>query len=127
MRRVADKELAGSLADRKVSSLLEEGRLDDVAFVRWYIAEKNYFKPRGRIRIKSDLAQKGIPADLIERILEENDIPETSLIEQLLDTKYKTLDLDDEEVREKLVVRLQRQGFRYDDIKTAIEDYAQKE
>lgn len=122
-----EPEKRTQLIDAYVERLKEEGRIDDEAFVRWYVAEKNYFKPRGRIRLRYDLGALGIDKHILDRVLEENEIPDTDLITQLLETKYSRIPLDEEDAREKLTQRLQRRGFSYSDIKSSIEDYRKKE
>lgn len=126
-RKSIDIDEQERLIQKTIAQLLDDKRLDDDEFVRWYIAEKNYFKPRGKIRLQHDLAQKGISRELVEKIIHENQTSEVDLIRQLIESKYSMIDFKDQRLIEKLTSRLQRQGFRYGDIKIAIEEMAQKE
>lgn len=126
-REELEAEQRAQLIDTKIAELKNESRIDDEAFVRWYVAEKNYFKPRGRIRLKHDLSALGVDRNLLDTILQESEVTDHELITQLLETKYARVSLDDEESYEKLIQRLQRRGFSYNDIKSAIEDYRKKE
>ncbi len=110
-----------------MNDLVETGRVDDMSFARWYVAEKNYFKPRGRIRLKAELSQKGISTDIIDKALAESEFTDKDLLHKLL-SKYLMFesDLTDKE-KLKLIQKLQRKGFSFSDSKSAIEEFLKKE
>lgn len=126
-KQIADPDGQQRIIQKKVAELVEADIVNDETFTRWYISEKNYFKPRGKIRLKHELAQKGVDSSIVDTILAESKVTDQDLLKQLLTTKFYSTDFSDKTTYDKALQRLQRLGFRYSDIKTAIEEYVEKE
>ncbi len=85
--------------------------------------KNNQNKHQLMIKLKRYYMQKGFHLEVVNQVVKENvyalDIDETSLLQKDLDKllrKTKVLD------KQKLIEKLYRKGYRYDDIKTAIEE-----
>lgn len=57
---------------RVIEKLREYGHADDRKFVQWWIDQRNSFRPKGGIALKSELLRKGISRSLIEEILDSS-------------------------------------------------------
>lgn len=102
---------SGNMIDRVVARLIELKYLDDEQYVKDYINERIEFKPRGLFLIKRELKLKGIPKELIEKIVTEVVIDEVKMATELLKKKrdrwQRSLGLS----REKRVFERQKQRF----------------
>lgn len=104
-----------------IQTLLENNILNDDRYAQWYLSEKQYFKPRGKTRIKYELLAKGVDTKVIDVVLEANSVSDAELIDQLMQTRFAKVDLNDRDTQAKVVRRLQQKGFRYTDIQKALE------
>lgn len=108
---------------RIVSRLKKEGYLNDQEFARWWVDQRRQFRPRSRYFLKSELARKGIRAEIAEKVLE--DIDEQSLVEEIiLKKKAQLAGLEPAKAREKLIGYLSRRGFTWEKIKAGLEKVA---
>jgi regulatory protein len=103
--------------ERVIERLYERAYLDDEKFARAFVnsrASRNISLKK----LKVDLMKKGIRSDLIEKTLSgDNDFDELVALKKLVAKKKGQY--DDER---KLIAYLMRQGFRYDDVKSALTD-----
>ena len=105
--------------DIVVSECFEYNYLNDQRFVESFIrASQN--KSYGIARIKRDLKQKGIPAEMIQNTFADNHYNYTSTAVSLLEKKYSK-GLANQSMKQKAMVFLQNKGHSFDDIFKAIE------
>jgi regulatory protein len=96
-----------------VSRLQEHGYLDDEAFARFWIDNRNRFRPRGAQALRHELRQKGVERDTIDTTLEEQD--EDGAAWAAAEGKIdRWADLEKIDFEQKLMAFLARRGFRYD-------------
>ncbi len=100
--------------------------IDDRAFVKWWIEQRQTFKPRGSRLLTQELQVKGVDRKLIEQELAE--VPqETGAIKELAVKKLKTLKRFPKIIqRKKLTDYLLRKGFNYSQIKSAVDELEEK-
>lgn len=112
-----------SSARAAVAKLKELGLVNDENFARRYYKEltqgSKHLSPMGA---KYKLIEKGISRDIIDSIMEENPVDEQEQIRILIEKKYSNFNTD-EKYRRRAVSALQRKGFRWDDIKTVMEEF----
>lgn len=108
-----------------IPELEKEGHLDDQKFTAWWIDQRLTFKNKSIKEIQTELYKKGIEKDLIEIEIGKLDTEKIekekvkSLAEKkIVEIKRKTK--EETEIREKLIQYLQRKGFRWDVIKSAL-------
>jgi regulatory protein len=70
-RAGADKALRTATLDH----LARLGFVDDAAFARWWMEQRDQYAPRGRRMIEAELRQRGVPREVIEA-LREGEEPE---------------------------------------------------
>lgn len=107
--------VAQAVADRVYDRLVEKGYIDDEKFARWWVENRNLRKGTSRRKLQAELQAKGVAASIIASILEDsgrNDEDELAKIIAKKRNKYPD--------EQKLMQYLARQGFSYDDIKSAL-------
>ena len=107
-------------ADYALAYLTARGLLDDRRFaenaVRSYV-RRGY----GALRIRQELLRRGVAREIADAALEEC-TPEADTLAALLDKKLHG-DVSDPKAVQRAVAFLQRRGFSWSDIRTALEDY----
>ena len=105
------------IADRVFDRLVEKGYLDDEKFTRFWIENRNQTKGSSLRKLTNELRVKGVESSIIDQVLAEssrNDSDEIAKIIAKKRSKYPD--------EQKLIAYLARQGFSYDEIKTALAD-----
>ena len=111
-------EVAGASpenAERVFNRLVERGHIDDEKFARWWVENRNLRKGSSRRKLASELAAKGVPAAVAEAALAQTERSDQDELAKIVAKKRARY--PDEQ---KLMQYLARQGFSYDDIKTAL-------
>lgn len=103
------------ICDRVYERLVEKGYINDENFARWWVDNRNLRKGTSRRKLQAELQQKGINSGIISSILEVS--PRTDADELSKIVAKKRAKYPDET---KLMQYLARQGFSYDDIKSAL-------
>ncbi|MBW7572629.1 regulatory protein RecX [Caproiciproducens faecalis] len=116
--RVTTREAAEAAAHH----MAELGLVNDEEYARSLAGELFRRKAYSASRVRRELLQKGIDEELVEQILEENTPDPVEKIKELLDKKYARL-LDDEKGRRRSIAALQRLGYGWDDIRTALNQF----
>ncbi|MCC6458205.1 MAG: RecX family transcriptional regulator [Caldilineaceae bacterium] len=107
------KEYDESIVEIVVNRLHKQGYLDDEAFARFWVENRNRFRPRGSQALRYELRQKGVERETIDSTLEEQDDDGAAwaAVEGKLD---RWAALEKMEFEQKLMAFLARRGFRYD-------------
>ena len=114
---------AAELAAKKAVGL---GLLDDESFAEMYARELLERKKYGISRIKNELRLKGISHQIIESTISSLDIDAKESIISLVERKYARK-LGDEKGRRNVVAALQRLGYSYSDIMSALNEISECE
>ncbi|VAW31557.1 hypothetical protein MNBD_CHLOROFLEXI01-5295, partial [hydrothermal vent metagenome] len=86
--------------------------LNDTAFARYWVEQRETFKPRSRMALQQELHQKGIARDVIEEaIAEVDELAAASKAAQAKARRWHSLPW--QEFRKKLSGFLGRRGFSY--------------
>jgi regulatory protein len=112
------------LLDRVVDRLRQHGLVDDAAFARYWIDNRERFSPRGARAIKAELRQKGLTAEVIsEEVDEAESVDEEAGARGVaLKQARRFATLDHRTFRQKLWAVLARRGFDFDAINPAIDE-----
>jgi regulatory protein len=117
---LVEKEFDLGVIDAAEERLTKLGYLDDSAFARYWIQSRTQFKPLGVAALRFELRQKGVPDAVIQTALEEVD-DESGAYRAAMTLFKRMRGTDRRTARQKLSTALARRGFRYDDIRPAIE------
>ena len=112
---------AAELAAEKAVGL---GLLDDEGFAEMYAKELLERKKFGISRIKNELRLKGISSQIIESTISSLDIDAKESIISLIERKYARK-LTDEKGRRSVIAALQRLGYSYSDIMSALREVSE--
>jgi regulatory protein len=114
------KEYPDDVIERVVQRLAEVELLNDAAFARYRVEQRETFKPRSKMALQMELRKKGIERALIETAVAEVD--ELAAATQAAQAKARRYhSLPQQEFRKKLGGFLQRRGFGYDIVREVTE------
>lgn len=121
------KRLAADEIENVIAYLEEKDLLSDEKFSQWYVDYKLSSGVNGLNKIKIGLLQKKVSKDIIAGILEKisatDDFKSNQLekIEEFAQKILKTVKAKNKyELKSKLVQKLMARGFRYEEIKKAV-------
>ena len=89
--------------------------IDDERFARFWVENRNQRKGISIRKLKAELSQKGVSANIQEGIFAENLRSDDNEIKKIIEKKSRKY-LDEQ----KLISYLVRQGFSFDEIKKAL-------
>ena len=111
------KGVSKELTERVFDRIIEKGYVNDEAFARYWIENRQLRKGISKRKLQAELASKGVNRSIVESLLTQTERSDEDEILKIIEKKASRY--DDEQ---KLIAYLARQGFSYDDIKQAIED-----
>lgn len=122
---IADEQVLDSL----INKFIEKDLVNDERFARWYIENRlRSRKLHGTNKIIAELFKKGIPTSMSKQLI--NELSDKSVLEQnrqkLQDTiekerkKLKDKIEDEFQIRQKIIQKLIRKGYKYDEIEKII-------
>ena len=111
------KDASPTLTETILSKLSNIGLIDDEQFARAFVNDRRLLRPASRRKIIMELRKKHLADDTIQRVV-GNDINDEhiALLSIVERKRHQTRYQDDL----KLMQYLARQGFNYDDIKSAL-------
>lgn len=110
------KGVSTVITERVFERLVEKGYVNDEIFTKHWIENRHLTKGASKRKLVNELRTKGIEQPIIERFLHESDRNDESELEKIILKKQGKY--SDEQ---KLMQYLARQGFSFDDIKTALD------
>jgi regulatory protein len=121
-RRLRRQQVSDETITQVLDRLRSVGLVDDGAFARYWLEQRQTFRPRGARLLRAELRQHGISADLATAASDE-------LVDSAEDDAYRaaqkrarTLPADDEQLfKSRLSQFLARRGFNWDTISTVAE------
>ena len=111
-RHLRKKEYSDEVIERVVERLEAVELLSDAAFARYWVEQRESFKPRSKMVLQQELRQKGIDRELIDEAVENVD--EVAGATQAAKSKARRwTTLPEADFKKKLNGFLQRRGYRY--------------
>jgi regulatory protein len=111
-RRLGRKQYPEPAIEKAVQRLLRAKLLDDEAFARYWIDNREQFRPRGAFALRQELRRKGVSYRIIDDLLEEVDEAE-SAYRAATKRLARWQRMDPSERERKFFGYLQRRGFSY--------------
>ena len=105
------------VADRVFARLIERGHVNDEAFTKYWVENRQATKGISSRKLVAELRSKGVDSGVIEQVMQNSPREEKSEIQKVLAKKRHRY--DDEQ---KLIAYLMRQGFSYDIIRDALSE-----
>lgn len=107
------KKTDTNIVEAVVERLLRSGLLDDQEFARFWVENRQTFRPRGSRALRVEMRQKGLAGEVIDHALEG--ISEEATAYEAGERKLRAFSaLDDREFARKMTAFLQRRGFPYE-------------
>lgn len=104
--------------ERVIERLRVHGYLNDQRFAEAFVRSRANLRNYSKRRMMLELRKKGISSTIIEQVLADSDeFDELSALQNLIAKKRSHYDNE-----QKLIAYLARQGFSYDQIRTALSD-----
>lgn len=132
VRPRSEKEVRDYFRRKKVHESMHEqlfGKLkhlelvDDEKFAKWWVEQRQAFKPKPKRILNQELRIKGIKPDVIEQVLGEEKVDEEKMARELLEKKaYKWKNLPTREARQKTSQYLAGKGFSWDVIEKVVSE-----
>jgi len=119
-RYLQSKKVPPAIETEVVERLTSVGLLDDQAFARYWVENRENFNPRGRGALQYELRQKGLSEEALALALEDID-EEDSAYRALISRAHRMSPLDRQAFRQKWGSFLRRRGFSYEAIHAALE------
>ena len=104
--------------EKVIARLLEKKYLDDRNFTRWFVENRNLKKGVSRMRLRQELAKKGVDSSIINKFLANSERDEATEIKKVIKKKGKRMEPS------KLLRNLVAHGFPYDLSKKLIDEYS---
>lgn len=109
--------VAAEITSRVFDRLVEKNYIDDEKFTRYWVENRNLTKGSSRRKLTAELRAKGIESSIIERHLADSSRDEVDELQKII-TKKRARYPDEQ----KFIQYLARQGFSFDDIKSALKE-----
>lgn len=114
-----------------VLKLLKELNLiNDYEFAKWWVEQRNQFRPKGKQLLALELRKKGISKDIIDAVFEEsiNKESEWEKAYTIASKKARTMkNIEKHEFVAKLRAFLGRRGFNFELIRSVVDALVKKE
>jgi len=118
-KKLRDKGYDDPVIQAVVERLQEVALLDDAAFARYWVEQRETFRPRSRMALQQELRQKGIGRQQIDEAVAEVD--EYEAARRAAQKKLsRWQQLDEAGFKQKMGGFLQRRGFPYEIIRDII-------
>ena len=119
-RNLHQKEFAERTIETVIERLTGAGLLDDAAFARYWVDNRERFEPRSRRALRYELRQKGVPDPAIQAALD--DLDEEDAAYRAASTRLRRYARADEETfRKRLGDFLARRGFGYEIVRDVLD------
>jgi len=121
-RHLRSKRFDDPAIDQAVDQLRAQRYIDDEAFARYWVEQRDTHRPRGERAIVSELMQKGVAREVIELVLGERE-PDAD-VKRARDAIKRPitrwLTLSEVERKRKIHQYLAQRGFSYDVIEEVL-------
>jgi regulatory protein len=123
-RYLRGKSIDEVVRDDVIARLERAKYLDDEAFARFWLENRERFRPRGEHALRYELRQKGVSDEIIAHVLSDLD-DEASAWRAVEGRLSRWASLPGDEFRQKVVGYLSRRGFDYNTISLTLEKVGQ--
>lgn len=120
-----------SIIETVLTRLTELGYIDDKKFAKWWIDQRNQFRPKGWRALSFELQQKGVGREILETIHNElegadasNDETNAATLARKAIVKFARLPIKEQKM--KLYSYLKRRGFESSVICSVVDAIVQK-
>jgi regulatory protein len=114
------RKASPAVAQTVITRLTSAGLVDDDAFARYWVENRESFRPRGRRSLRFELRRKGVPDTVVDSATGEINEAD-SAYRAAHDRAQRLSSLDYAVFRRRLAGFLQRRGFYYEVVKETVD------
>lgn len=122
-RHLRTKRYDDPAIDRAIDQLRAQRYIDDEAFARYWIDQRDRFRPKGERAIVSELLQKGVAREVIEVVIGErepdSEVKRARAVIRRPITRWMAM--SEPERKRKIHQYLAQRGFSYDTIEEVLQ------
>lgn len=119
-QNLKEKGTDAPVIDQVIDRLEALGYVDDLAFARYWVQNRDEFRPKGPLALRQELNHKGVSPRLIDQALDELDFADAAYRAALQQSR-RWQALDRQQFRAKLYPYLARRGFLAETCQDAID------
>jgi regulatory protein len=110
------------IIDKVIEKLGKLDLVSDEEFAKWWIEQRQKFRPKGERVLRAELYAKGVPREIIDQTFYKYEAPKGE-IDQIAEKKFGSYkNLPEREFRTKMGSYLARRGYDWDEISSTIEN-----
>lgn len=117
-----ERKFGIKLVEKTLEFLKSKNFVNDLEFAKWWIEQRNEFRPKGNIILKYELQQKGVSPEIIETALSKSSNEEEALKKLFQKKLTKFGDLKNRENFQKAAQFFQRRGFSWETISKILKE-----
>jgi regulatory protein len=118
------KDAPPALAEIILNKLCELGLVDDEDFAKAWVENRHLLRPTSRRKLQQELRAKHVADEIIQKVLRDDETSDKDGLRALIERKRRQTKYQD---NTKLMQYLARQGFGYEDIKTALSSLSESD
>ncbi|MGH2499365.1 MAG: regulatory protein RecX [Candidatus Limnocylindria bacterium] len=121
-RHLRSKRFADAAIDRAIDALRAQRYIDDEAFARYWLEQRERFRQRGDRALVSELLDKGVARETIDGVLGER-APDTEVRQAREAVRHmlsRWAGLEEGERKRRMHAHLARRGFSYETIEEVL-------
>jgi len=104
-----------SITGRVLEKLIDKKYVNDYDFARYWVENRSLKKGISKRKLASELRAKGVDISIINELIQDSDRSDIDELQKIIIKKRQKYSEDN-----KLIAYLARQGFAYEDIKSAL-------
>jgi regulatory protein len=112
-QNLSKRGISDSLIEETLDRLQTAGLIDDEAFARAWVENRNIFRPRGKPALRMELRRKGLSDEIVQSVLDTQVNEAVLAITTARKYARRLAGLEWPEFRQKLSGFLARRGFSY--------------
>jgi regulatory protein len=112
-QNLSKRGISETLIDETMDRLQRAGLVNDEAFARAWVENRNAFRPRGKPALRMELRRKGLSDEIIQSVLDTQVHEESLALDAARKYARRLRGLEWPEFRQKLGGFLTRRGFTY--------------
>jgi regulatory protein len=95
--------------------------IDDEKFAKWWVEQRQAFRPKPKRILNNELRMKGIGSEVIKKVLGEEEIDEEKMARELLEKKmYRWKNLEGFVLKQKMSQFLAQKGFSWEIVEKVV-------
>jgi regulatory protein len=112
------KKASPPLIDALLNKLSKIGLIDDRKYAEAFVHDRQLLRPTSRRKIIAELRKRRVTDEVIQQVTSVDEVSDQAALLAVIERKRRQSKYQDDT---KLIQYLARQGFGYDDIKTALQ------